>query len=115
MRPADADNFEVQVFKTKVLAKLKADKAEITLVAPVWASQPWITDLLQLSVAMPQLLLAEGLMEPCLKTRFPITQPGWQTAIWRLSGDASAPKVSNPELRSALWRRRPTATTASTS
>ena len=99
----------------KVLAKLKADKAEITLVAPVWASQPWITDLLQLSVAMPQLLLAEGLMEPCLKTRFPITQPGWQTAIWRLSGDASAPKVSNPELRSALWRRRPTATTASTS
>ena len=87
----------------QVLAKVKKDKCEITLVAPVWASQAWISDLLALSVALPQLLLAEGLMEPCLPSATPIRQPGWQTAVWRLSGDATRPKVTSEELRSALW------------
>ena len=94
----------------QVIAKLKAEGSEITLVAPVWASQAWISDLLQLSVALPRLLLSETLVEPCLPTRHPISQPGWMTAVWRLSGDDSKPKVTNKALRAALWPQRQTAT-----
>jgi len=93
----------------QVIAKLKAEGSEITLVAPVWASQAWISDLLQLSVALPRLLLSETLVEPCLPTRHPISQPGWMTAVWRISGDDSRPKVTNEALRAALWPQKPTA------
>jgi hypothetical protein len=87
----------------KVLEKLKLEGCEITLVAPVWATQPWISDLLDMSVATPRLLLCENLMEAVLPTKFKTSQPGWATAAWRLSGNASSAKVTSERLRAALW------------
>jgi hypothetical protein len=85
------------------LTKVKDEKCELTLVAPVWASQAWIADLMDMSVATPRLLLCKNLMEPTLATRQPNSQPGWVTAVWRLSGDASKTKVTAARLRRALW------------
>ena len=41
---------------SRVLRKLLTDKAIVTLIAPVWPSQPWFTRLLQTNVAPPRLL-----------------------------------------------------------
>ena len=87
----------------RVLDKLVQDKAEITLVAPVWASQAWLPRMMDMSVQLPQLLLCKTLVEPCLPSRWPTVQPGWQTAVWRLSGDGSSLKASRAEVRAALW------------
>ena len=99
----------------KVLAKLKLERCELTLVAPVWATQPWITDLLDMSVATPRLLLCQNLMEAVLPTKFETKQPGWTTAVWRLSGDASKTKVTAERLRAVLWPSSPTPTGGATS
>ena len=87
----------------KVLAKLRECRATITLVAPVWASQVWLAELLDMSVELPTLLLCETLVEPVFPTKFKVVQPGWTTAVWRLSGDISVPKVSVAALRAVLW------------
>ena len=58
---------------------------------------------MELSIALPHLLLCETLVEPVLPTKFEIKQPGWTTAVWRLSGDTSVPRVSVTALRAALW------------
>ena len=91
----------------KILEKVKAERCEITLVAPVWASQAWISDLLDMSVAVPRLLLSENLMEAVLPSATKTSQPGWTTAVWRISGDVSKTKVTTSALRSALWPRAP--------
>ena len=87
----------------RVLDKLVEDRAEITLVAPVWASQAWLPRLMEMSVELPKLLLCRTLVEPCLPTRWPIVQPGWQTAVWRISGADCSSKASARAVRSALW------------
>ena len=88
---------------SKVLAKVRECRCTITLIAPVWASQAWLAGLMELSVALPHLLLCETLVEPVLPTKFAIKQPGWTTAVWRLSGDTSVPRVSVTALRAVLW------------
>ena len=88
---------------SKVIKKVREEQCELTLVAPVWATQTWMTDLLEMSVAPPAILLAENLFEPVLPSRFVCQQPGWTTAVWRICGDASRPKALRSELRDALW------------
>ena len=87
----------------RVLDKVREEKVEITLVAPVWASQAWLPRLMEMSVELPKLLLCRTLVEPCLPTRWPIVQPGWQTAVWRISGADCSSKASARAVRSALW------------
>ena len=99
----------------KVLEKVKLEGCEIPLVAPVWATQPCISDLLDMSVATPRLLLCQNLMEAVLPTKFETKQPGWTTAVWRLSGDASKTKVTAERLRAVLWPSSPTPTGGATS
>ena len=87
----------------RILKKLRDEKCEITLIAPVWATQAWFSDILDMCVEVPRLLLCRHLFEPVLPTKFEIKQPGWTTAIWRLSGDASSCRVTRQRLRAALW------------
>ena len=87
----------------RVLDKVVQDACEITLVAPLWASQSWIVPLMELSVALPRVLTAEYLMEPVLASRHPPRQPQWATFVWRISGDTSAIKVPQQQLRTALF------------
>ena len=99
----------------RVLSKLKEEQCELTLIAPVWATQAWMADLLAMSVAPPRLLLCHDLFVPVLPTRFTCRQPGWTTAVWRLSGDASSPKAIPSAVRDALWPSMKPRTTSSTS
>ena len=87
----------------RVLDKVVQDECEITLVAPLWASQSWIVPLMELSVALPRVLTGEYLMEPVLESRHPPRQPQWATFVWRISGNTSAPKVPQEQLRTALF------------
>ena len=87
----------------KVLDKLREDKCELTLVAPVWASQAWITSLIDMSVALPTVLLCQHLFEAPSCCLIDNDSVGWRTAVWRLSGDASRTKVCRSRLRSVLW------------
>jgi hypothetical protein len=98
----------------KVLAKVRACKCTITLIAPVWASQVWLAELMDMSIAVPHLLLCETLVEPVFPSRWPTVQPGWTTAVWRLSGDTSVPRVSLQALRAALWPSTATAASKAT-
>ena len=86
-----------------IIQKVKRERCEITLVAPVWATQAWMPDMLDMSVALPILLLCDNLFEPVLASKFRSRQPGWTTAVWRLSGDASKTKVTRARLRHVLW------------
>lgn len=87
----------------KVLQKVRADRATITLVAPVWAAQSWFTQLLEMSTQAPRLLVASRLVEPTVAESRPCKQPQWATAVWRISGAAFKPAATIQELRTALW------------
>jgi len=87
----------------KVLDKLREDKCELTLVAPVWASQAWITSLIDMSVSLPTVLLCQHLFEAPSSCLIDNDSVGWRTAVWRLSGDASRTKVCRSRLRNVLW------------
>ena len=45
-----------------IIQKVKRERCEITLVAPVWATQAWMPDMLDMSVALPTLLLCDNLL-----------------------------------------------------
>ena len=88
----------------RILEKVRRDKATITLVAPLWAAQSWMVDLIELSVQLPQILVAKTLVEPAVPQRWVPTQPSWATCVWRISGSdlSSTPKTSLAELRTVL-------------
>ena len=88
----------------RILEKVRRDKATITLVAPLWAAQSWMVDLIELSVQLPQILMAKTLVELAVPQRWVPTQPSWATCVWRISGSdlSSTPKTSLAELRTVL-------------
>ena len=77
----------------QVLRRVREYKCSITLVAPVWTTQPWIGALMALSIAPPLLLPKEGLFLPTLPTKWAVEQPPWRTAAWRLCGRRSLGEV----------------------
>ena len=87
----------------KILDKVREEKCELTLVAPVWASQAWITSLIDMSVSLPTVLLCQHLFEAPSSCLIDNDDVGWRTAVWRLSGDASRTKVCRSRLRNVLW------------
>ena len=76
----------------------------LTLVAPLWPTQPWFSTLMQLCVELPVLLDNQvPLSLPVLPQRFPVTQPLWRTAVFRLCGAPSALEALNLEQWSAYF------------
>ena len=67
----------------RVLAQVRAQRATIVLVAPVWKAQPWYADLLHMLVDHPRLIhhtpltSNQGLAPP---------EPLPQLAVWHISG-----------------------------
>ena len=72
-----------------IISKVRSSRCDLTLVAPVWPAQPWLAELLELSVEPPRLLLSRPLLESTRASRWPLSQPQWSTAVWRISGGAS--------------------------
>ena len=87
----------------QVLAHVRKCKCEITLIAPLWASQPWMPTLMEMSCRMPQLLLCETLVEPTSVIKGTATQPGWSTAVWRVSGESCSTEAFRASVSSKLW------------
>ena len=97
----------------KVLQKILQDKANVTLIAPLWPTQPWFGRLLHLCVDTPLLL-------PCRTTLLSLRQQPGQIhpllrklhlTVFRLSGDPllvqefhnSLPLLSCPPGDQPLW------------
>ena len=82
----------------RVLTKLRASTGtELTLVAPHWAQRPWFSDLLQLSLAPPVILLARQdlLRLPRSRHLYPDLRR-LRLHAWRLSSDLPEPLSSSP-------------------
>jgi hypothetical protein len=87
----------------QIIEKVRSSGCEITLVAPVWPAQPWLAELLELSVEPPRLLLSRPLLESTRASRWTQSQPTWSTAVWRISGSGSPPGAKMQSLRSSCW------------
>ena len=73
-----------------ILAKIRRDRAQVVLIAPVWPTQAWYPTVLELLAAPPILLPQEtGLFCPD-HSLARVGPPSWQAAAWPLSGNASA-------------------------
>jgi hypothetical protein len=86
-----------------VLRKVVEEGVTITLVAPVWPTQAWLSVLMELSIA-PPLLLNRELVHPVLPTKWEVTQPKWRTAAWRICGQRSQSVVFSPQQWTAFFR-----------
>lgn len=75
---------------TKVLAKVRDEKAELTLVAPNWPRRPWFPLLLSLLVDVPRLLpLQQDLLSQVLPAKGRLFHQDIRSlhlTAWRLSG-----------------------------
>jgi hypothetical protein len=87
----------------RLLEQVKRHRVTITVVAPVWLAQPWLSTLINMAVEPPQLLLAQPLLQEMLPSRWQPSQPTWSTAVWRISGDASALRARQPLQWRNLW------------
>ena len=87
----------------KIIEKVREEGAEITLITPLWASQAWISSLLELSVATPRLLLATHLFTTPSGCQISTEKCGWRTVAWRICGNACASKALRSRLRNVLW------------
>ena len=99
----------------KVLAKVRAQRCQVVLVAPVWKSQPWYADLLHMLIDHPRLIChtpltsRQGLAPP---------EPLPQLAVWHISGRGTLVNNYQRRLRtscSSRGDRRPTSLTTHSS
>ena len=68
----------------RVLAQVRAQRAQIILVAPVWKAQPWYADLLHMLVDHPHLIHHTPLISK--QVNVVPQEPLPQLAIWHISG-----------------------------
>ncbi len=75
----------------RCLAKLRREESELILITPVWNTQPWYPDLLELSCKDPILLppLKHLLLSPSGTPHPMITSESFRLAAWRVSGERS--------------------------
>lgn len=75
----------------RILAQIRAQKATVTLIAPIWPSQIWYPILLQHLIAEPiRIPVRDQTFLPMTSTETPIsskTHPWTTAAVWRLSGN----------------------------
>lgn len=76
----------------RVLDVVESQRAEATLIAPLWPGQPWMSRLRRLSVAPP--LRLPPVMQTCvpvlpLQTIEPHRNAAWTLCAWRISGTRS--------------------------
>ncbi len=71
----------------RILQKVEAERATVTIIAPYWPAQPWFPKLLGMSIAPPLLLPQEqqrSLFQHPMMLEVP--DPAWLTLAWRVSG-----------------------------
>ena len=72
----------------KVLQTIQQQRAEATIIAPLWPAQPWYNDLLRMAVRPPILLPKNPrtMIKTGAKLAEPLKNPKWQILAWRVSG-----------------------------
>lgn len=89
----------------QILRKIQLDKAQATIIAPIWPAQPWFSQLVRMATVPPARIRStyksftmglSGRIEP-------LRNPRWRLAAWRVSG-VHGPKVG--VRRPGSWWRR---------
>jgi hypothetical protein len=72
-----------------VLQKVRREQSTITMVAPLWLTQPWFPVLCELACELPLLLprSEELFLSGTQGNELPTGLPQWESAVWRVSGD----------------------------
>lgn len=80
---------------SRCLAKIRAERAEAILIAPIWPAQPWFPLLLRLLVSQPVLLPATKnlLLSPTGENHPLLTGGQLKLGAWRVSGNAESHKA----------------------
>jgi hypothetical protein len=84
----------------KVLIKTKQDKADLTIIAPIWITAPWFPSLLQLCRTWPIILPhTKNLFLPgFLGNQNPLDHPNWRAAAFSISGNQECIREFQTEL-----------------
>ena len=72
-----------------VLAKIRRDRAQVVLIAPIWPTQAWYPAVLELLAASPILLPRDADLFCPDHSLVRVGPPSWEAAAWPLSGNAS--------------------------
>ena len=86
----------------RVLQKVLVQEVTVTLIAPVWPSQPWYATLLSMLVDLPLLLPREpNTTLPSPNCEMPLQDNPPQLAAWRVSGNNSQQEEFRRRLQSS--------------
>jgi hypothetical protein len=79
----------------RVLEKVRKDRCTITLIAPIWPTQPWFSILLTMLIDFPRLLPQqhELYLPGTLGNEQPQGVSNWNSAAWRISGKQNYSKA----------------------
>ncbi|KZS13077.1 Uncharacterized protein APZ42_021816 [Daphnia magna] len=91
----------------KCLSKIRKDKAELVLVAPVWQAQPWWPTIMELACQPPRIIRSskELLRDPLGNPHPLLARGSLLLAAWMLSGVASKTKDFRTKWSSFLWEQ----------
>jgi hypothetical protein len=84
----------------KVLAKARQERANLTVIAPIWSTAPWFPTLLNMSVTWPILLSNQKdlFLPGFLGNSQPLNNPNWRAAAFNISRIQSSTKEFQIEL-----------------
>jgi hypothetical protein len=91
----------------RCLNKIRKDRAEMVLIAPIWPAQPWYPVLLSLVCEPPRILpTCSGILSDPLGCPHPlVSSRTLSLAAWRLSGDDMRPRAFREEWSSFCWEQ----------
>ena len=90
------------------LQKVRTEQCTVVLIAPVWKTQPWYSNLLQMSCKSPLLLPnSQNLLTDYLKNSHPLLKTNKLTlAAWTVSGDCSKVRGFQQELLKSSFNNK---------
>ena len=90
---------------SKCLTKIRKEKSELVLVAPVWQAQPWWPTIMELACRPPRVIRPEKalLLDPLGNPHPLLAKGSLLLAAWELSGIASKPAAFRKKWPSFSW------------
>ena len=86
----------------KVLSQVRAQKARLVLVTPLWKAQPWYPAILNMTTQIPILMRnRHGLIQPTHPSNKPDIYP--HLVAWTISGKDTEPKEFQAMLQNCYW------------
>ena len=91
----------------KGIGKGTQGKMHLTIVAPIWPTQPWFPVLAEMLIDFPRLLpqMTDLYLPGFLGNELPLHQPFWNSAVWHISGEQSSSMAFQEKLLHFLQQR----------